>query len=145
MIKKFIHTTINEYLNENIIKKIIGDITTALLTNITKSKLGMDYYFVVYNHENKKIGYIEITDRENGYKPLPYYQSGNVELNTTNRGYGSSLYISLINNLDKPIISDPGLSEQGKKLWNSLLKRGYAKIWIDNKKRERYISINKLK
>ena len=113
-LKKFIKATIREFLNENVNNEIIGDKTTAILKGKKNSRLGIDYYFKVYDDENNKIGFIEITDRENGYKPIPYYQSGNVKLDRHRRGsgYGTSLYISLIKSLDKPLVSDPSLSQK---------------------------------
>lgn len=139
--RKFIAT--REYLNETVNNKITGGKTITILKNKKHSKLGIDYYFTVKDKEYNDIGYIEITDRENGYKSIPYYQSGNVELNKKGSGYGTSLYISLINSLNKPLISDPALSGEGKYLWESLVKKGYAETWIDDKGRERFISIKK--
>ena len=142
-LKKFIKTTIREYLNENVNNKIIGDKTTAILKSKKNSRLGIDYYYDVYDDVDNVIGYIEITDRENGHKPIPYYQSGNVELHRKGVGYGTSLYISLINSLEKPLVSDPGLSDEAKGLWDKLVNMGYATKWIDDMSRERFISIKK--
>ncbi len=139
---------VKESLNENATppQTIIGSKTKLVLVSTNNEVLGLTSRYDVFDKEDSLIGYVEITDRSKGSKlAKDAIQVGNVELNSPNQGYGSSLYLSLINTFSLPIISDPSLSTQGHYLWGSLVKKGYAKTWEDERKRNRYISISEYK
>lgn len=86
------------------------------------------------NSDGKKIGSIAINYRED----LGGYQIESSKVDTPRFGIGTEAYKKLINELDKPLISDSSLTDAAKGVWRKLENEGLAKY---DEKIGKYISV----
>lgn len=95
----------------------------------------------IVSPEGEELGGFQLNDTKEGYQ----IDIAGVNADRHRQGIGKDAYISLIENLDKPLISgkantEHGMTEGAKALWESLKRDGYATF---NEKEGRYYSNKK--
>lgn len=93
------------------------------------------YRFAIKNSEtNEDLGSFSFNYRED----LGGYQVENAKVSQAGTGAGTNTYRILINNLDKPLISDSARSRSADAVWSNLEREGLAKF---NEQENKYFSI----
>ena len=114
-----------------------------LNTEIAETTNNKDVFgYEILDDENNNIGNIELIDLTS----YDYYKEQGIDgfivtnVKTKNRGegIGRDAYKSLILNSEKRIFSDTARTEDANKMWNSLVKDGFAEY---DEKLDRYVSI----
>jgi hypothetical protein len=108
---------------------VVGDLVelqngNKLEINKERSNLN-EYSYDVKDSNGNNLGVFNISD--NG----EYYQIKNVELKNKRTGLGTEIYETIIQKLDKPLYSDPSLTDASKALWEKLVSKGIAEKYTE--------------
>ena len=123
--------------------------SVKLVSNKDKSGKGTDLWYDIISGA-KVLGNIVIEEK------IDYYQVVDVNIKSPKQGIGTAVYTALGHSLNKPLYSDPSLTDAAIKLWDRLIKLGIAEKYekivnVDTDKtkksfiREGYRTINSKK
>ncbi len=116
-------------------EEIIGEGVKLVIDKKATEVRGKDHTrYVIFDSNNNEVGSVSFNYRED----LGGYQIENIKVSDAGRGIGTNTYRLLINQLDKPLISDSSRTKSADAVWNKLEKEGLVKF---DEEQGKYFSI----
>jgi hypothetical protein len=116
-------------------EEIVGEGVKLVIDKEATKVRGKDHTrYAIFDSNNNEVGSVSFNYRED----LDGYQIENIKVSDAGTGVGTNAYRLLINQLDKPLISDSSRTTSADAVWGKLEKEGLAKF---NKEQGKYFSI----
>jgi hypothetical protein len=119
-------------------EEIVGEGVKLVIDKEATEVRGKDHTrYAIFDSNNNEVGSVSFNYRED----LDGYQIENIKVSDAGTGVGTNAYRLLINQLDKPLISDSSRTRSADAVWGKLEKEGLAKF---NEEQGKYFSIKPL-
>ena len=116
-------------------EEIVGEGVKLVIDKEATEVRGKDHTrYAIFDSNNNEVGSVSFNYRED----LDGYQIENIKVSDAGTGVGTNAYRLLINQLDKPLISDSSRTRSADAVWGKLEKEGLAKF---NEEQGKYFSI----